>query len=38
MGSLASQHFDILREYALRLHGSECLSRLASARFSGDSS
>jgi len=38
MGSLAIQHFEILREYALRLHGSEGSSRFVSARFRDDSS
>ena len=32
-GSLAVQPFDILHEYASRLHVSECPSHFASARF-----
>jgi hypothetical protein len=37
-GSLAVQPFDILHEYALGLHVSECPSRFASARFRDESS
>ena len=33
-GSLAVQSFDILHEYASRLHRSECPSRFASASLS----
>ena len=37
-GSLAVQPFDILHEYALGLHGSECPPRFASARFGDEPS
>ena len=37
-GSLAVQPFGLLHEYAPRLHGSECPSRVASARVRNEPS